>query len=109
MILRWLARGTAIAIFALFELYFVSDQFSYYGLNRTQTVLLATACVPLLAMPIGWRSELLGGSLNIAGVLAFYSVHFAARGGWPQGSFGLLALPGILYLLSWWHATSRRR
>ncbi|HET8549126.1 MAG TPA: hypothetical protein VFL57_14010 [Bryobacteraceae bacterium] len=109
MIFRWVARAAALLTFTVFAAFFVGSEFNYYGLNRTQTVLLITACVALAGMPLGWRSELLGGALNIAGVLAFYTVHFAARGTWPRGSFPLLAIPGLLFLISWWRSTGSRR
>ena len=103
---HWLARLTALLTFALFAAYFINGHFNYYGLNRTQAVLLVTAAVALAGLPLGWRSEALGGAVNVAGVLAFYSVHFAARGEVPGGNFPLLALPGILFLISWWWSTS---
>jgi hypothetical protein len=109
VILHWLARLTALLVFAVFTAYFVGGPFNFYGLNRTQTILLITAFVAIAGLPLGWRSEALGGALNIAGVLAFYTVHFAARGDLPGGNFPLVALPGILFLISWWRTTLPRR
>jgi hypothetical protein len=105
---HWLARLTALLVFGLFVTYLAGGQFNYYGLNRTQTVLLITAAVALAGLPLGWRSEALGGTLNIAGVLAFYTVHIAARGELPGGNFPLLGLPGVLFLISWWNSTLAR-
>ena len=109
MRLRWVARGTALLMFATFAAFFLGEHVNYSALNRTQAILMIAVFIALAGLVIGWHSELLGGTVNIAGVLAFYSIHFAARGSWPPRTFPLLALPGLLFLFCWWRDTQARR
>jgi len=63
---------------------------------------------------IGWRSELLGGSLAIAGTAAFFAVYVLTFGTSPPPGIAALsfAVPGLLYLEAWRrerHGAARRR
>jgi hypothetical protein len=49
---------------------------------------------------IGWRKEVLGGVLAVAGTIAFYVSHFAVFGTLPLPAAAWLAAPGIFYLLA---------
>jgi hypothetical protein len=86
----------------LFAAFFLGQQADLSALNRIQTLLMIAVCIALAGMLVGWQSELLGGLLNVGGVLAFYTIHFAARASWPPPTFPLLAVPGLLFLISWW-------
>jgi hypothetical protein len=59
--------------------------------------------ISVLGVLAGWSSEFLGGTLNIAGLLAFYLLNFAIVGRFPSGVlFPMLIVPGVLYITCWW-------
>jgi hypothetical protein len=89
-------------MFALFAAFFIGQHVDFSAFNRIQTLLMITVAIAMAGMVLGWQSELLGGLLNVGGVLAFYTIHFAARASWPPPTFPLLAVPGLLYLIAWW-------
>jgi hypothetical protein len=63
-----------------------------------------TACI---GMVIAWRWQVIGGVLSLGGMILFFAVEFAMRGGLPRALFlYLMLLPGLLFLLS---ALMRRR
>ena len=50
---------------------------------------------------IGWRHELVGAALAIAGTALFFAIGMAGTGVWPQLPVAWFAAPGVLYLLAW--------
>lgn len=49
-----------------------------------------------------WRWELTGGVMNMAGIAAFYAVHYASVGSGPAGlALPALAVPGLLAIASY--------
>jgi hypothetical protein len=100
---RWIARASAIILFAMWLVYIVADVlqpgiepsgFSMYGQAAALAIVFA-------GYAVGWRRELAGGIIVIAGVLAFFSVVLATTGVSPQLAMLLFAAPGVLYLLAW--------
>jgi hypothetical protein len=58
---------------------------------------------------LGWKWELLGGSLTVIGLIAFYLLDFLFSGTFPRGPyFLLLASPGILFLYAGWRKKGSR-
>ena len=52
-------------------------------------------------MILAWWRQGWGGGITVAGVFAFYAVHFAFSGTLPRGPWlAVLASPGALFLLS---------
>jgi hypothetical protein len=50
---------------------------------------------------IGWKHELIGAALALAGTAAFFAVGFVGVRVFPPVPAVWLAAPGILYLLAW--------
>lgn len=50
---------------------------------------------------IGWRHELIGAALAIAGTGLFFAVGYSEVGAMPPLPAAWFAIPGVLYLLAW--------
>lgn len=107
-VVRWGARASALvlivawAIVAAVELFhpefYVPPPLAYQG------VALA---VVFLGYALGWRHELAGGLLVLAGTATFFVINVLAIGTWPQPAAAWFAAPGALYLEAW--RRSRRK
>ena len=101
-LLRWCARIGAIVLAvgwlgcALAELFrpgfYVPRPLAYQG---------AALAVVFAGYAIGWRWELAGGLLVVAGSAAFFVIEVLAVGAWPQPAIVWFAAPGVLYLEAW--------
>lgn len=110
---RWLGRLLSIPVF-LFLIAEVLDSHSG-GRGPTPSEWFLIALFPgtmALGLLIGWKWELLGGSLAVAGLGAFYAACAALGRGMPKGPYFLVfTVPGILMLLAGLlaHAADRAR
>ena len=99
-IIRWLARLSSLASLGLLLLIFFFLLMDLGALTSTE--IWGLIFFPLgvtLGMLLGWRWEVLGGSMTVLSLLAFYKVMYAANGRFPDGLWFLLfALPGLLFL-----------
>jgi len=67
------------------------------GVEPIQMIFFWTACN---GMVIAWRWQVIGGALSLGGMILFFAVEFAVRGGLPRGLLlHLMLLPGILFLV----------
>jgi hypothetical protein len=57
---------------------------------------------------IGWRHELTGAALVIAGTALFFAVGYAEVGVAPPLPAAWFAIPGVLYLLAWMFGDRRQ-
>lgn len=97
---RWLARGLSLVAAGMILLFFVApggpDPMTLSALEAELMLLFVTAWVGLL---VAWRWELLGAAMTVGGLLLFCAVEWWATGRLPRGpAFGLIALPGLLFL-----------
>jgi hypothetical protein len=100
---RWIGRILGVLLVGLFLLFMIGQGFNPLRLNGTEIPLASALFIALAGMLLVWRQELLGGTMVLAGMLAFYSINFAASGRLPGGSvFPLCFVPGILALVCWW-------
>jgi hypothetical protein len=95
--LRWLARLTSLASIGLLAAF-------AFGEPGTPTARewLVLAFFPggvVLGMVLGWWRELIGGTVAVLSLAAFYACMFALSGRVPGGPyFALFSLPGALFL-----------
>jgi hypothetical protein len=104
LVLRWVARLSALALAGMVLLFAIGEGFNPFKLKPTELALAVPFWVCWLGFCLGWRWEGLGGLLVVAGVAGFYLVHFAMTGfgHFPRGwAFPAFAGPGVLFLLSW--------
>jgi len=67
------------------------------GVEPIQMIFFWIACI---GMVVAWRWAVIGGALSLGGVILFFAVEFAVRGGLPRGPLlHLMLLPGILFLV----------
>ncbi len=63
-----------------------------------------------LGMIVAWRWEGLGGGITLGSLVAFYAVCRILDGNFPRGPwFAIIAAPGILFLLGWLRALTKRQ
>lgn len=97
---RWLARFGSVASVGLLLLFFFGEEMKLSELTATE--IWGLIFFPLgvtVGMLLSWRWEVLGGSVTVLSLLAFYKVIYAANGRFPEGLwFMLFALPGLLFL-----------
>ncbi|WP_420643585.1 DUF7670 domain-containing protein [Candidatus Leptofilum sp.] len=100
LIVRWLARLGSLASLGLLLLFFFGEEMNLAQLTTTE--IWGLIFFPLgitVGMLLGWRWEILGGSVTVLSLLAFYKVMYAANGRFPTGIwFYIFALPGLLFL-----------
>lgn len=92
-IIRWLARLSSLASLGLLLLIFIGEGMDLGALTSTE--IWGLIFFPLgvtLGMLLGWRWEVLGGSMTVLSLLAFYKVMYAANGRFPMDS-GSCSLP----------------
>lgn len=98
---RWTARVLGLLLVALVLAIIIGEGFDPTKLQGVRLFTSAAFLSALIGMVLLWRWETIGGAIVIAGMLAFYAIHFAASGRLPGGwVFPLCFLPGILALLS---------
>lgn len=99
-IARWLARLGSLASLGLLLLFFFGEEMNLAVLTSSE--IWGLVFFPLgitVGMLLAWRWEVLGGSVTVLSLLAFYKVVYAANGRFPDGIwFFLFALPGFLFL-----------
>ena len=107
-LIRWIARiGTAIAV-GLILLIFIGEGFCdgfgpLLNLTLRESLMMVAFFAVWLGLLLGWKWELLGGSLTVIGLIAFYLLDFLFSGTFPRGPYFLLfASPGILFLYAGW-------
>jgi hypothetical protein len=109
--IRWTARVLTALLVGLVLVMFVGvtleggfNPLKLKGVEPMQMLFFWTACI---GMVVAWRWQVIGGALSLGGMMLFFAVEFAVRGG-PPGGFllYLMLVPGILFLMS---AFIRRR
>ena len=100
--LRWSARVLSILMAATLLVFAFGE-----GLHRsrfTARELLMFSFFPLgfcVGMLLAWWREALGGAITVASLAVFCLVDRFSSGSFPRGyAFGVLAVPGFLFLLS---------
>lgn len=103
---RWTGRVLGLAAFCFVGWFLIAHVIAGEGPNpfRMSAIELGLSVALFSAvagMLIGWRWEVIGGLLVVAGMFLFYVIERFARGSWPTGwLMWALPLPGVLYLLA---------
>jgi hypothetical protein len=103
--IRWTARVLTALLVGLVVVMFVGvtldggfHPLRLKGVEPIQMAFFWTGCV---GMVVALRWQVIGGALSLAGMILFFAVEFAVRGGLPRGLLlYLMMVPGILFLLS---------
>jgi len=112
--IRWIARVWSIASLGFVLLIAVGELiYPHSPAPATFRDLAGLFLFPFgtcVGMILAWRWEGLGGGVTIGSLVAFYAALRLMDGRFPRGPyFGLLAAPGILFLLSWAITVARKK
>ena len=101
--LRWFARFWALAFAVLILGLAIGEGFNPAKLKARELILTVPFAATWLGLLLGWKWEGLGGTLVVAGITAFCLLHFGLTGfgRFPGWAFWVIAVPGLLYLVSW--------
>lgn len=105
--LRWVARISSLISILILFMFFVGEGFQFEKVAAKQWVALAFFPGGLITgFIVGWKNELLGGSISVVSLLCFYLVYgFLISGSVPRGyAFAVLALPAIIFLFTGFYA-----
>jgi hypothetical protein len=97
-LLRWVARAASVASLALLAMFATSG-----GAAPTASEWLMLAFFPIgvaIGMLVAWRSEILGGSIAAASLVAFYAILSLDATRPPAGPwFVVFASPALVLLV----------
>jgi hypothetical protein len=97
--LGWAARLLSVAAVGMVLLIYVGEGFNPMRLTMRESILMVLFWSAMLGLVVAWRWEVIGGAMNVGGLLLFHVVHWLYTGGLPGGwAFSALALPGLLFL-----------
>jgi len=101
-LVAWTARITGLFLLGLVIVIFVGEGGPPNVFRQPPSVQLefASLALILIGLVVGWVREGFGGFLVLLGLVAFNAVELTVNGRLALGAFPLLALPGVLFLLS---------
>lgn len=108
LILRWIARIWAALMTALILFIFIGNAAAdgigpIFQLSFQEILMMVAFLVVFVGLILAWNWECLGGWMIVGGMLAFYLLDYVFSGTFPRGAtFLLIALPGILFLVSYY-------
>jgi hypothetical membrane protein len=99
---RWTARLLSLASIGLLLMFMFGEGLNPTKLHARELILLCFFPIGVIVgMILAWRRESLGGMVAVASLAAFYAVHWAGAGRWPQGAaFLAFTCPAFLFLLA---------
>jgi hypothetical protein len=101
-ILTWLARGMSVPAVGIIILFMFGEGFSPSHFTLREGILFA--CFPGLVctgMVISWFKERWGAMVSLAGLAAFYGLHYVFSHCFPGGgAFLVITAPAFLFLLA---------
>ena len=107
-ILRWVARILGLMSIGFVLLFLFGEGLMVNGVGPTPTEWVGLLFFPfglMIGLLVAWRNELIGGSIAVVSVAAFYAWALSVRGALPSGPyFLLLALPALLFLILAWQS-----
>ena len=91
----WTARLLGLAIIGLVAMFAAGDFPNPLVLPREEAAMVWALLVALTGMLVLWHRELIGGSMVLIGMTAFYLINFLSSGSMSAGYlFPLFFLPG---------------
>jgi hypothetical protein len=100
--LRWFARFWALVLAALVLGLAFGERFNPARLHNRELLLALPFFLAWVGLLLGWRWECLGGMLVLVGIAGFCLLHFLLVHRLPGLAFPVIAIPGLLYLVSWY-------
>ncbi len=108
--IRWIARLLSALFVGVVVLIYIGERFNPLKLTAVEAVQLTFFWTTCIGMLVAWRWELTGGLVATGAMALFYILEYAITGGFPRGwAFRLLLLPGILFILSAFIESLRRK
>ncbi len=104
-VIHWAARIWSALMAGMILLIFIGEGIhSGFGpmphLTPRETVMMIAFVIVFVGLVLAWRWEILGGSLLVLGMAAFYLLDYLFSGFFPRGPvFLLIASPGVLFLV----------
>lgn len=104
-VIRWVARIIGLFPVGLF-LWFaiahaIGGEFNLVEFTLIESLQMTAFVVAHLGMLLLWRWELLGGVMNVGGMLGLCAVNYAVSGHNLLGDFAPFFVPGLLSLFCW--------
>ena len=100
----WIARVWSLVSLGFVLLFLFGEGLIGHGIGPTQVEWIGLALWPggvVFGLMLAWFRPGLGGAIATASLVAFYAWSLLDRGRFPGGPyFVLVAVPGILFLLS---------
>ncbi len=110
---RLVARIWSIASIAFVLIFVIADGAGERGSGPTPREWFGIALFPVgvcVGLVLGWFREGLGGAIATCSLISFYLWLIIAHGQLPRGPYFLLvALPGILFIISWFLSRTEQR
>jgi len=102
-IVRWIARVLATVLATLVFLLAIGEGFNPAKVTIEEALMMMGFLAAWLGFIVGWKWEGTGGALVIGGLLWHCVFEYVLHGTMFLGLWITLpALPGVLYLISWW-------
>ena len=103
IIVRWIARIWGLASILLLLAFLFGEGLAFTQITPVEWIqLLLFPFGVMVGLLIAWRWEGAGGALTVMSFILFYLLHYLIAGNLPRGPyFGLVAAPGLLFLMCW--------
>ncbi len=102
-IVKWTARILSILLFAFFLVFAVGEGVHPTNLTTREMMMFLSLFISFAGMIFGWRRELSGGTLTIAGYICFVAIEGRfPLPGWFNPYFAAIAFIGLLFILAGW-------
>jgi hypothetical protein len=109
-VVRWVARTLAALVVAMILSFLFGEGVDVPRLTPIEWLGLAAFAALCTGLLLGWKREVAGGVLSLGALAVFYAIELAVNGRLPHGwVWRLLAVPGVLYLISAGGGNARRR
>jgi len=97
--LSWSARLLTIPLLGVILAIVIGEGFDPLKLKGVEVFQMVFFWATCVGMVVAWRWPVIGGALSLGGMILFFAVAFAEKGGTPGGLLAYLMLfPGILFL-----------
>jgi len=104
-VVLWTARIWSALMAGMILLIFIGEGIhSGFGpipqMTPRETAMMIAFVTVFIGLVLAWRWEILGGSLIVLGMAAFYLLDYLFSGSFPRGPiFLIIATPGVLFLI----------